>query len=375
MNKKIPIIKQLIENIDINKISYPLIKSNARTLYKLYLELKANWELIDCNQIKIFPDSPEYKKILHIVTNSLLSEYLFVNTELEKLSDNCVVKISHNNISFYYLNLGKYEQDIEHITQLFNQAYCLAKYSNITQEVVIIWVPINSSRDWNFQTINSDTLKKSFDNFTAFTASGVTFGTSPRITIISRYESVDKLMLHELIHNYNLDGSNHHEHNHKLISDYKKIKNPETKVLIENYDYPYSIYESWTELYSGYLRMCFRNIMLSDEKEIINRFITEILVELLYSYNTICNLIKINNYSSFKDFSVNKKFFGEICTYEYYYLKGLLYNNLKLCIPKTKKQFEQVYRQIISIEKDDPLLENVFLHSVEQRNFNYVFYE
>jgi len=71
---------------------------------------------------------------------------------------------------------------------------------------------------------------------------------------------------------------------------------------VYNYDYPYSIYESYTELLSSYLSIIFRNILLDSKKDLINRYKTEIIMEILYSYHTISNLIKLNNYRSYEDF-------------------------------------------------------------------------
>ena len=131
------------------------------------------------------------------------------------------------------------------------------------------------------------------ENFNAFTASGVTYGSSPRYTIISRYEEVSKLLLHELIHNFYVDGNSCHHLMHDIISKYKQIKG-------SNYDYEYSIYESYTELLSSYYNIIFSNINIQDytsrvgEATIKGKIKTQIIIELLYSYNTIANLIKIN---------------------------------------------------------------------------------
>ena len=182
-------------------------------------------------------------------------------------------------------------------------------------------------------------------------------------------------MIHELIHNFNLDGSGFHNHNHSLIADYKNIKNPRTALPNDNYDYSYSIYESYTELLSSYISMIFRNINLDNKQDLIKRFESEILLELIYSYNTIANLIKLNEYRSYDDFESEKKFRGNICVYEYYYLKGLMYNNYKLLLCKTKEDFINNYSKIININKNDPLLKDIFNNMVTHTNFKYTFYD
>jgi hypothetical protein len=98
-------------------------------------------------------------------------------------------------------------------------------------------------------------------------------------------------------------------------------------------------------------------------------------MELLYSYNTISNLIKLNDYNSFEEFEREKKFKGNICVYEYYYLKGLLYNNYKLLLCFNKEDFLKNYEKVISINKDDFLLKDVFNNMVVHTNFKYNFYD
>jgi hypothetical protein len=93
---------------------------------------------------------------------------------------------------------------------------------------------------------------------------------------------------------------------------------------------------------------------------LINRFESEILLELIYSYNTIANLIKLYEYRSYDDFESEKKFRGDICVYEYYYLKGLMYNNYKLKLCSSKEDFQNNYQKIININKNDPLLQHIF---------------
>jgi hypothetical protein len=374
MNKsRLDIISKLTNSIDISNINFSLIKENSIFLYKLFKDIKLHWT--DETRVHVKLNDILYKKIMGIVNNSLIVENPYVKNELNKL--NKIIQISDSNIDFYYLDLGNYDSDIELINKLFNQSVCLAKYCELYEKsnIIIIWIPIDKLRDYSFDTINEENLKLSISNFNAFTASGVTFGDIPRITIISRYEEISKLLIHELVHNFNLDGSKFHNHNHSLITKYKTIKNPPTSFPVVNYDYSYSIYESYTELLSSYISMIFRNINLKKKIKLIKRFETEILIELIYSYNIIANLIKINDYISYDDFELEKKFKGEICVYEYYYLKGLMYNNYELIMCSNKEDFKNNYLKIISINKNDPLLKDIFNNMVKQTNFKYIFYD
>jgi hypothetical protein len=280
------------------------------------------------------------------------------------------------NIIFYYFDLGRYKKDIKMINYLFNQTITLAKFYNKygenNNEIIVLWLPIDSNRDFNFDKIDRDTLDKCTENFNAFTASGVTFGDSPRYTIISRYEEVSKLLLHELIHNLNMDGNHYHDHNYKLIDEYKDTKG-------NNYDYEYSIYESYTEILSSYLNLIFRNIDLDDKEQIINNLIVQIIIELLYSYNVVGNLMRLNDYKSFESFKKIEEFKGEICVYEYYYLKGLMYNNFKIIIINSNnglcQNFKNIYEKIINIDKDDKLLQDVCNNHIKNTNLSYIFYD
>jgi hypothetical protein len=372
---RINIIKKLTNAINLANINYPLIKSNSIYLYKLSKNIKQYWLNKDYDQTPLLKLSPEYKNISGVAAKSLIGEYSYITNELKKL--NKIIKLSDSNISFYYLDLGNYHSDIKLINKLFNQSVCLAKYCKLYEQgpIIIIWIPVNKARDWDLGIINEKNLELSIANFNAFTASGVTYGQNPRITIVSRYEEIAKLLLHELIHNFNLDGSAFHEHNHSIINHYKKIKNPSTESSINNYDYQYSIYESYTELLSSYLSMIFRNININSKTDLIKRYETEILMEILYSYNTISNLINLNEYKSYEDFEKEKKFKGDICVYEYYYLKGLLYNNYELTLCHNEKDFMNNYKKIIETNKDDPLLKDIFNNMIEHTNFKYNFYD
>jgi hypothetical protein len=312
-------------------------------------------------------------QIKKIMNECFLYDYDFIKTKLRELIQ--IIKLSDSNLSFFYLDLGKYNKDINLINKLFNQSVCLSKYCNLynKKKIIIIWLPIDTKRDYEYSIINQDNLKLSIDNFKAFTASGVTFGENPRITIISRYEEISKLLFHELIHNYNIDGSSFHEHNDFIIKKYTKIKNSK-KNTIMNYDYPYSIYESYTELMSSYFNMIFRNINVGENK-IKKVFTTEILLELLYSYNTVSNLIKLNGYKNYEDFEKEISFKGNICIYEYYYLKALMYNNYEIKLCNDIEDFQKNYINIININKKDHLLKNIFNNMKTHSNFRYVLYQ
>lgn len=194
------------------------------------------------------------------------------------------------------------------------------------------------------------------------------------MTIVTRYEEVEKLLIHELIHNYNIDGSEYHNQLTKILNEYKNVKNNNISKN-KNYHYEFSIYESYTELLSTYFYLLFENIRTNKELN-LNELIGKIIIELIYSYNLISNLIDINGYTNYDDFR-NKLFFsGEICKYEYYYIKALMYNNFELEFGNCLNDFKCIYSNIINMIKknqniDDLLMEEIYNNHITHSNYKY----
>ena len=182
------------------------------------------------------------------------------------------------------------------------------------------------------------------------------------VTIIARYEEVIKLLLHELIHNFNLDGSKYNID----LSDFKKKYNEKKK---KNYKYHHDHYESYTELLSSYFNILFFLINRDDiDKKILEMYI---IIEILYSYNCIINLMKINKI----DFSeLNEKSFkGDICIYEYYYLKALMYNNFKLIEINNENDLMKMLLCVLKLNNDNVLLKKIHDNYVKNNNFKYCY--
>lgn len=368
------IIKSLIENIDLNNVNFDVIKKNASYLTGHVKKLKQIWKTLpnyyEKTVLKTDLNSLEYKKIISIIKSNQLKNYSKFDEYLDKNKVLIRYLDTDNNITYYVLKNDADEIDEEIIVKHIKITICLKKhFSNFgdkNKETVLIWVPIEKGRDFNEEILNDETLFNSEDNFNAFTASGLTFSLENlRITLITRYEEVDKLLIHELFHNFGLDGSlvktNDFE---KLNKTYKKTKNK-----TNNFDYTFSIYESYAELSSSYFNLIFKNMFSNNIKKDL---ITNILVELLYSYNTIYNLARINNYTNYQDFIDSKSFKGNICFFEYYYLKGLMYNNYIYTINSVP---DVLYIDVLElIDKKEPLLEDVFKQKLEQINYKFCYY-
>ena len=342
----------LLQNNIIKYINLSVVNKNTDKLKKIHNEIKNIYNLIDKNLFTINKNNDKCDFIITQINKTQLIEFEQFNLYVKAIKN--VTELSYKNIIFYTTD----NINIEKSKEMLKIALTFAEYRNITNNITIIWCPINKNRDFNFKEINDKTLKESIKNFDAFSSSGLTIG---NLTFVTRIEEAEKLLLHELIHNYDIDGSNYHKNLDKVINTYEKTKN------IKHYKYDYCLYESYAELLSSYFSMIFRNI---DDP---NRIEIEIIIEILYSYNTVCNIIKLNGYTNIDDFITNGYFKGDICFYEYYYLKALMYNNFVLKFGTTFDDFVNIYETIIEI-KPDKLLKQIFYNSYKQKNYKYIFY-
>lgn len=371
MNKLLN-IEELISKINLSNINYKIIKINVEYLTEIFIKIQKIWKKIPNNiNSYSFVNSLdiEYKQIYSYITTSPMNKY----DKFSKYIDfaNIMVKFEHKNIKFYYICQSKTElnNDLTKIINLFKIGITLEEYfkTNTTKkQLLIIWIPILAHRDFQSDIINLKNLTNTTNNFQAFSVSGVSFSNNmSNVTIITRYEEISKLLIHELMHNLKIDGTKHHNYLLNTLVRYKKLK------PIGNFHYDYSIYESYAELTGTYLTMLFINIDLCANK-IHDKLFAQILIEIIYSYNTVANLIKINKYQSISEFNNKKIFAGDICVYEYYYIKALLYNNFKLTIPNDIVSTELMYNDIINISLiNDKFLAEIFNNSCEQTNFAY----
>jgi len=368
-------LENLIKRINMRNINIKLIKSNVRYLINIYKKIKNTWNSLNKNLMInniVDQSTDEYKYIKNIVNVHVLKEYESYNNFIKNNSQ--IMNILYENISLYYYG-NNYEKDLDNIIKLLKITICINKLYLKNDKIsrIIVWVPIPKKRDFKYNKINKENLDKSYKNFGAFTASGLTYGDNPRVTIITRYEEIEKLLIHELIHNFYMDGSLYHPYLKNIINNYENIKNKNN--IIQNYNYKYSIYESYTELTSTYLNLLFNNINEQIEN-LENKLLSNIIIEIVYSYNTIVNLIKLNGYNSWEEFIKLEVFLGKICTYEYYYVKGLMYNNFKFRICNNCDNFKTLYNDVINIiqnTKNEKLLINIFNFSIKQENFKYIF--
>lgn len=383
-NKK-NIIK-LIKNLDLEDlINFNLIKNNSKYLSNEGQKIQKIWNNLsdNYNEELLNENNNEFNIIYNIVKNGQLtnynefSNYLKNNKSITKYSD------ENNKLKFYVIKKDLSNSDKERILHLIKINISMKKYFNDYADTVIIWIPINKGRDFNENSINSYTLSNSRNKFEAFTASGLTFSGSinnnnERYTIITRYEEIEKLLIHELAHNYGIDGSLSHNHefkefNNKYTTTKNELLNNNNN---KNYDYKFSIYESYAELLSSYFNLIFMNINSYNKNDLYSKLVIGTLVEMIYAYNTICNLAKLNGYKNYNEFIKDKVFQGEICFFEYYYLKALMYNNYEFKVLQNKEDDpKKLYEQVLPlINKNDELLEKIYEENAGQNNFKFCYY-
>lgn len=381
MNSTYDNIIELFKNINLNNFSHKLIKKNIKLLLNIFKKLEDTYENLPNDfQYKIFNQHDIFKRVVDY--SKTVGSHHFTKT-IQKYDK--VAEFIYGKIKFYYVFDSdiQFKKDFNLIIKLIKitiSMQSIFKNDNTTNtDITVIWIPIIKNRDFHYGKINKENLNKSIGNYEGFTVSGITYGLNPRYTVITRYEEIEKLLIHELIHNLYIDGSNFHREILPITKKYIKLKNGLGK-KIKNYDYEYSIYESYTELLSSYL-FCLYDCIGNSKDKVMEKLIGLIYSEILYGYNTVANLAKLNGYENYDLFMNEQAFLGSICFYEYYYLKALMYNNFLLVLPifssqnDYKEEFIKLYESIIDMIsniKNDVLLKDIFNNTVKQTNFKYM---
>ena len=344
----------LVKKIDFNELPMKTIKYNSIILHQLLQnikKIKINW-----NQSFI----KHHKSSLDPVLQTCL---LYENPVIKELIDDKIVQIyslEYENIIFYYIDTGNFKKDYNLIITLFKISVLLTKFVQSKNNVVCIWIPIDLKRDFIIeptQTLDKN-IEESENKFNAFTASGVSWQfNNKHYSVVSRYEEIEKLLLHELIHNLNIDGSKNSMD--EVLKKYNKTKGK------CNYHYAYSMFETFAELISTYLYIIF--MAYFNPKIQIKNWI---IIELIYGYNIVANLIKLQNVD-YDTFIKNPCFKGNICIYEYYYLKALAYT-IDISKYDIFKDQKNIYEEILQL-KNDKLLKHIYINMVPVKNFSYIY--
>jgi hypothetical protein len=376
-------LKYITENIDLKYLNINLIEKNIEYLYyNIYLELKKEYE--------------EVSKLSFTIENANPTTFTYVRNGINNFKTTPqkkkhyqrhvknVYKINYENLYFLWVSFDFDDKDnTENAIKMFKIMVSLKKFYKTLDKTdinrIVIWYPFDAERNFYFDDINDETLLCAKNDFGAFTTSGetnnrriggISTGTDDYVTVITRYEEVEKLLLHELVHNFNIDGKMEIMNLESINSKYNSVKSK------DNYVYYGSILESYTELSSTYFYLVFKNI-IDNVENVKEKLFGQILTEILYSYNVIANLIKLNGYPNYEAFKKSKSFKGIIPFYEYYYVKALLYNNFEYKLAHNLDGYINIYEDISCLIKkinnnDDKLMEEIYNHSHKNLiNFKY----
>ena len=376
-NSVIDELKFIIENINLEYLNISIIDENVQYLYNIYLQIKKEYSVFSSMDFPIenIKSGPIYDKVVENISYISLPEK---EKDILKEKVKSINKLEYGNTFLFWISFDDEKDDSQYAFKMFKIFLCLQNFYKPSKDEyknrIVVWFPIDSKRDFYFDKINDDTLLYSKKKFGAFVASGLTtinnnffypIRNLSRITIITRYEEIEKLLIHELIHNFNMDGNEYLTDLNSIITKYNSIK-PNN-----NYTYDFSIFESYVELSSTYFYLIFKNIN-EDVENVKDKLFSQIVIEIIYSYNIIANLIKLNEYDNYEKFKKTIKFKGEIPFYEYYYVKALMYNNYIFKLGYKLKDFINIYENIIylikkNIKNDDKLMKEIYSHS--HKNF------
>lgn len=376
-NSVIDELKFIIENINLEYLNISIIEENVQYLYNIYLQIKKEYSVISSMDFPIenIKSGPIYDKVVENISYISLPEK---EKDILKEKVKSINKLEYGNTFLFWISFDDEKDNSQYAFKMFKIFLCLQNFYKPSKDEyknrIVVWFPIDSKRDFYFDKINEDTLLYTKKKFGAFVASGLTtinnnffypIRNLSRITIITRYEEIEKLLIHELIHNFNMDGNEYLTDLNSIITKYNSIK-PNN-----NYTYDFSIFESYVELSSTYFYLIFKNIN-EDVENVKDKLFSQIVIEIIYSYNIIANLIKLNEYDNYEKFKETIKFKGEIPFYEYYYVKALMYNNYIFKLGYKLKNFINIYENIIylikkNIKNDDKLMKEIYSHS--HKNF------
>lgn len=257
---------------------------------------------------------------------------------------NNVMKISDKTT-----NIINGNKMVVEIVELFD------KIQNRKINKTIYCYPIDVKRNlYNIRKITNNNIQLLHDKLGALTISGETL-LDPNIIIITRKEEEGKLLMHELVHLYDLDEL---IHLNKNIIDNWNVK------YTENY------YESYAELVSNIMILFYySNKYNLDINELIE-------IERIYSVYVCCKLLHIYGYTidSFFNKPINKITFSIPALY-YYIIRSMLFfyideiYNRKYIDEKFKatKYYNNVQEKIIKKALDEnseyiKLMEKIMTH-------------
>jgi len=234
----------------------------------------------------------------------LINEYYFISLDIKLYCQNNInrvlsIKTDIFNLKIYY----EFQLYTEDIIKIYNNINVIIKWiSNLTKSnkrylnIYIILSPIKKYINHNDKILSPYNVN-----------SGVS-STKDDILCVWRYEDIYKVLIHELIHYYDLDIK------------YDKRLNEILNVKLGQNNYPVLINESITELLALFYHTIFITYHIN-YYNLLSSFKKLLLYEIMFSWLQLYKISKHYNITSFNDYYKSNQFNQTSNVFSYYILK------------------------------------------------------
>ena len=253
----------------------------------------------------------KYNKIINkydidkklIILLKMFNEFYFISLDIKLYSLNNIDRLLYIKTDIFTLKLY-YENNIynDKIKDIYNKINIIIKLMKNIKK---------NNRYLNIFIILSPIKKNIYDNNKILSPYNVNSGLSSinkDILCIWRYEDLFKVLIHELIHYYDLD-----------IKKDNKIDNI-LNISLGNNNYPIYINEAITELLAIFYHSIFITYYI-DYSNLLKSFKTLLLYEIMFSWLQLYKISKHYNISSFNNFFNNNLFNQTSNVFSYYIIK------------------------------------------------------
>lgn len=354
---------------DIHKIFYKILKYNydIRVIEHNIEEKKRHIAMINFSQLT------RHDIVSSFMTKSKLYELIvkYKNRDTENQTE----KLENYAFYFFHKNFSASSKEARVLLRLLLISFYFLERkkesSTKNNEMVIYWIPLRIKRDFNFdyprekKILNIEASKR---NFRAFCTSGLNFtrrntksnDKNKDVSIVTRVEEIEKLLIHELIHNIKLDKRD--ILSGEMYSHFNKIKKNNyygSKIML------IEIFTEWAStLYFVVFFIFFKKnsaqhkdlwLETRAEKEFGLAEFTRLFQnvykdEVKFSLDTVFHLIGLNGYKDIQTFNKEKYFYGQYPFFEYYFMKTMAMMHCAY------REDLRVYEDILNLcESDFPL--------------------
>ena len=304
----------------------------------LFNENKINYNLwLSRNKIKLITN----KSIIENYKNSLKTDNLFkdniksLEKDIETLKYLYLFTIKNNNITFKIHLLNHKNQNFNYqIYQIINIISSLFYLNNLDlqNQIINIYLYLYDkprtlyNQDLNDKSINGLTKSNRFICTCGYTSS------RENKIIITRLNHFTGLLIHELLHLFNVDEKNNY---FDITNEWERL----FYNLISNKTKSGYFFEGINNFKACIINMIIKYYLFDKSIDILNLF----KIEYYYSYLLCCKLIKFFNCSNYQYMIKNNKFEQNGSLFEYSFIKFIFLSNvdyfdenLKLIVDKDK---------------------------------------